>query len=1069
MSANSQMFLYAREDPQHEALQEQYPAYPLSAPGMPLPGEDFVKAAIEMGDEPIGIEGKGNAKRLVTYGNNLDYLYRRALYDDQFVMSTVLKSQETTARGLPGHLWGSYAASGHGGPKQSSVMIIGKMPGQEELKQSRNLVGETSMELVRALMDVGVPEAVYAGWYVTNLVKWALPAYFSGALPQSWVKDWLPVLHQELRLVRPNYILCLGSDASKALLGKPYAVTHMVGRVVDLQIPLQLDGQEPYLHTARVMTVVHPAAVYRRPEQYDEMVDQVSRFWQLTQGVDIGGSEDDIEHVVVNDLAALRQVVEAGLAATAGPGPTDSFVAIDAEWSGDHPQEPGAYLRCAQFSYAHKQSCCVELRAPGGEPSFREGIPAAMQEMGRLFNAPHVRLGGHFLRADLPWFLYEGLDLRNAYLPHPDVMVRNQGGWDTGLAYHAYNETASYKLEDMGVRLTSAPRWDSALRKWKVAYMKANGIEKEEDLDGYGDCPSEVLYPYGNYDADVTRRIIVRMFEPGGLTEKDWFGNDSWVPYWMGHMASEAFFEMELNGMVLDRDRADELSMIFHSVVTRLLSRLRNEINWPDFNPNSSQQVAAFMFGDAFGLRKSQVNHGQLIRPEGAITLDLTPIKTTGKRAVKWSRVVAKREIDRYTPSTDKEVLGALGYLDPRAAKIRDLKFVTQVLKSALRVPVVKDGDFVKEGDNFVYVKGKGIVGVACADGRVRTHLFQTKETGRASSSRPPLQNLSKRREDDYRRILGFTDKEGNPKGTYIDVYQPLYKYPIRTILRASPGHVLVESDFTGAELALVAWMSQDRNMIEDVRRNSLPESDPDYYDIHSQTAVRAFQLPCEPTKQGLYDHGCPGLRVAAKNVNFGIPYGRGAEAIARQCAEEGTDVTKEQAEKLIGGYFERYPDVFSFLADARSRVSDPGWIVNCFNRYRRFVKTSDNQVRGDQERQSQNFPIQGGVADAMNAALYNLADYRRRHNIPFRFLLQIHDAVLLEVPYAHVERVVEEVMPICLQQLVPIVPCRLDGTPFTPAPVYTLGIDTEVSVHWGEKLPREFAEANGIPMKYVA
>ena len=83
---------------------------------------------------------------------------------------------------------------------------------------------------------------------------------------------------------------------------------------------------------------------------------------------------------------------------------------------------------------------------------------------------------------------------------------------------------------------------------------------------------------------------------------------------------------------------------------------------------------------------------------------------------------------------------------------------------------------------------------------------------------------------------------------------------------------MFIESDFTGAELAVMAWISGDPNMIEHVRRNALSEDDPDYYDIHSHIAVKAFHLDCEPTKKGLASIHAKHLRVAAKAVVFGIP-----------------------------------------------------------------------------------------------------------------------------------------------------------------------------------------------------
>ena len=92
---------------------------------------------------------------------------------------------------------------------------------------------------------------------------------------------------------------------------------------------------------------------------------------------------------------------------------------------------------------------------------------------------------------------------------------------------------------------------------------------------------------------------------------------------------------------------------------------------------------------------------------------------------------------------------------------------------------------------------------------------------------------------------------------------------------------------------------------------------------------------------------------MAAKNVNFGVPYGREAPAIARQCREEGTEVTDDQAQLLIDYYFNRYPRVRDFLTVCQSRSQDPRWVASTYGRFRRFVASRDRQVVGEQERQA--------------------------------------------------------------------------------------------------------------------
>ena len=861
----------------------------------------------------------------------------------------------------------------------------------------------------------------------------------------------------------------------------------MVGRMQEIIIPVNFPGEPPQYHTIKVMAATHPAAVHRTPELYPEFRAAVGSFIAATNGTPIGGRETFIRHINVYKHRHLKRIVDE---IVNDPNPLRRIIAVDGEWEGDNPGEPGSYLRTVQFSTAHGEGICVVLRHQGGSPAFQPSIEHAIHELKRLCkrNGDYKpRIGGHILRADLPWLIHAGLDLREEYAPPENLEeCRDAGGWETSLMYHAYNETASFRLTDMMVRLTTAPVYDTVLKDHITEYCRVHDIGKD-DLEGYGFLPDWILHPepadpewgnnYAPYDADVTRRVCMKHYQPGGLLDSDWHGNSSWEPYWRSHRASLGVLQMEMHGLTVDNNRVDRLTTIYMEVKERLLRNFRQQIRWDTFNPESPQHCVAILFGDHY-VNKRDKTTGQLvnIRPPGSVCLGLTPVKTTGRRSKLWADVCSRGEQAAHSPSTDKEVLGILGHATPLAMQLRDLKFITQILKGPLRPPIASEdgvGWNQTEEGNLEYAKG--LAACACVDGRVHTHISQLLETGRSASARPPLQNISSRRESDYARILGkySTDKATGlrtAKGDYTSVFEPSYLAPIRTIFRATPGYVLIEADYTGAELAVIAWLSGDRNMIEHVRRNILPEDHPDHYDIHSHTAVDTFQLACAPTKKGLKDAGHGSLRVAAKNVNFGIPYGRSAEAIARQCKEEGVDVSEADCQLMIDGYFVRYPGTAAFLEACESRSQEERFLVGSYGRRRRFISTRDRGVIGEQKRQARNFPIQNCVADAMWTAIYNFWKYRQDHQeCGYRMLLQIHDAALFEVPIPQAKHFIDHILPLCMVQNVPIWPRFLDGTPMPVAQPYHFGIDTKIQINWGEDLTEEMAARYGLDVSLVA
>ena len=1023
-----------------------FPFLPLDAAGMPPAGPNFIAHANILGDaiDPA------KTKKKIPVGEQLLNLYRSALYSPQFFLPIAHKNTLVPSQFLPGHILGHVATENFEdlrpeddqfGPRPARVMVVGKIPSPAALGSRNSFAGRGMQPMHKALLDCGFLPAEYLSWYITFACKFAPPDPDLTAVPAAWIKDCALLLEQEIRLVKPDYILCLGNEATKAVLQTTGSVSNLVGRAIPRKSK-DADGNDREI---LVMPVTHPSFVAQKPEAYEDFVGQIRRFHDLLLNKQT--TEETVDHAEVYTEETLRELVDEMIADQALNA---NIIAIDCEWHGDFPTEDGAYLRTVQISNRDRWARTIVLRHQGGQVAFQPGLDAAREQLNRLLKSTpdrHVRVGGHFFRADLPWLIHFGVDVREEYAPADNSEDRTRGGWDTSLMYHAINETARYGLDACSMRFTSAPVYWEELDNWNKRRKKAG-----DDDGGYGNCPAHILHPYAAYDVDVTRRIMMKFYGTNGhdgLLARDSNGCDCWVPYWTAHIASLSFLEMELTGLVIDRNRADELTALFMNTQDCLLAEIRAELNWPDFNPKSQPQLSVALFGASFGAR--YVNPPS--PPEDATLLNLTPVKTTGKRPVLWQEL-SFRGLDEATavPSTDKESLGILGHQNATAAKIRDYKFVSQVLQSVLRKPAKdEDGEYeVDENGNFSYEKG--LVGCVHADGRVRTHFFQTKETGRASSSRPPLQNLSKRREGDYARILGSQ-----------------YQHPIRSILRAPEGYVGIETDLTGAELAVLAWLSQDHAMIDHVRRNNLPSHHPEHYDIHSQQAVKAFNLKnISPTKKGLEAAGKAGLRIAAKNVNFGIPYGRGAEAIARQCKEEGVTVTPEECQAMIEAYFASYPKTRDFLAECRARSQNPGWLVGPYGRFRRFAsaefnhstsrfRAGDRKARaiiGEQERQAQNFPIQGGVADAVSMALANFYEYRTKHpDVDYKIALQIHDAIVLLVPIEHAKRVYTEVIPKCMIDDVPFWPRHLDGSAIPVAEPYRFGCSRDVFVHWGEDI----------------
>jgi uracil-DNA glycosylase family 4 len=1071
--------------------------YPLDAPGFPVVGDDFVEAAQERGDKISELAGKLKNRKLIAIGPELEDLMYSALYDQgRLKMPIKVKPDVKDKRSMDvicGHRWGANPQGASAGPEPCEVMILGKQLGENEINKRRCLIGPTGKCLLDTATKLGIPRGKLSKWYVTNVIKTDNPDN-GNSWRDPWVKNFKHMLYQELAIVRPKYLLCMGADAVKALLGKRMTLGKMAGRVEEMEFDMRRHkDDEPDNLTVLVMACIHPAAVLRAPERTDEFELSLSRFGQLTEGIRWDKAETDIDHRVIDnerDLIALAKEVRA-----CGEG---NIIGMDAEWNGEHPESKNAYIRCLQISWAHKKAACIVINGAGGAPAFKRDIRKkkngkivrtketttaggrhiAVRILNKMLKG--MRPCGHYFCSDLEWLDPIGLDLKRAFAaPESWQDCKTEGGLDTALMAHAVDETGDFSLTGQALRHTSAPRYDLALEKWKTNYCTANKL-KSKELEGYGDCPDDILYPYANYDADVTRRIAIAHLEN---LDCDRFGNNCWEAFWVSQRAVLAVLEMKQTGMMLDSARVDELTAIYMDVKNDLERKLQKWAKWPKLNLASVYQVRELMFGTKYNGKLLVDGKRPRIRPEGARSLHAVPLLTTEKRPRKWSELKPGEEKEN-NASTNKSVLGDMlhrgkellvvenGQQVTKDCKeiignIRDHRFIGRVLSSVLRPPKMDEemALITDDQDNWVY--GAGIAGSVCLDYMVRTTIYQTKETGRWSSARPPLQNISKRREPDYKRILG--DR---------------YKYPLRSILMAPPGYVLIEADYIGAELFGMAIMSGDPLMIEHAQRNQLDESDPNFYDIHSNVSVMAFNLDCEPTKVGLAGIGKKQLRIVAKSVIFGIAYGRGAKAIALAAKEEGIDITTYEAQQIIDTIFGMYPGLVEFFNECRWRSATqpdaqeaaPRWLCGPYGRFRRFPDTQDKKVRGDIERQAQNFPIQGMIADVVSLAVGIMYDYREdlyangetRDDLDFSMCLQVHDAILSMVRCDHVDRYIDEVLPACMVQGVPIYPCGLDGMPIPNQDPHYLGIDAGVETHWGIVPMPDEMESLGIHPKHA-
>jgi len=125
------------------------------------------------------------------------------------------------------------------GAAHALVMLVGEQPGDQEDLAGKPFVGPAGRVLEEALVAAGLDPARV---YLTNAVK-----HF------KWIPRGRPWLGLELAKVRPRVIVCLGTTAARAVLGRPAVIG-------------KLRGQPLATENGTVFVTSHPSAILRAPD-----------------------------------------------------------------------------------------------------------------------------------------------------------------------------------------------------------------------------------------------------------------------------------------------------------------------------------------------------------------------------------------------------------------------------------------------------------------------------------------------------------------------------------------------------------------------------------------------------------------------------------------------------------------------------------------------------------------------------------------------------------------------------------------------------------------------------------
>lgn len=155
----------------------------------------------------------------------------------------------------------------------SRLLLVGEQPGDQEDRAGKPFVGPAGKLLNRALEEAGIGRS---DCYVTNAVKhfkWE-PRGKRRIHKKPSSREMaacFPWLEAELRIVRPEVVVCLGATAAASILGSKVRVLRDRGR----------EFSSP--SAGKVFVTIHPSLILRLPDhkvaekEFEKFVEDLRR------------------------------------------------------------------------------------------------------------------------------------------------------------------------------------------------------------------------------------------------------------------------------------------------------------------------------------------------------------------------------------------------------------------------------------------------------------------------------------------------------------------------------------------------------------------------------------------------------------------------------------------------------------------------------------------------------------------------------------------------------------------------------------------------------------------------
>lgn len=610
------------------------------------------------------------------------------------------------------------------------------------------------------------------------------------------------------------------------------------------------------------------------------------------------------------------------------------YCAHDYETSGHLSSDHRGYPTCISIAFQPGYAYVIPLAHKDSPLRKGNKWKRILKYIGReLIQNDRIVKVAHNFKFEHGWWLKYGIRPRGVIL-------------DTMLMKYLLNEKRPHDLKSLAY---------SFFPQYANYSIKGEDTERtpEEVVQFWSNVPLETLAPYNALDSDLCLRLAIyleqRIRECGFY---QLYRN-------LLEMASYNLAEVESRGYLVDRPYLDGLCESYKTKIEEAEAKMYAVPSLVKYNKKRVKAAKKALLDGLLEQIEIKTNE-----------LDST---TDKKKLGSLQRSITnlQKKYDNYSAGV------GLTKKDKESLQPLNLKSVKQLIdflyynKYGLRLPIIKYTEDKKtkkptknpatSEDVLLELKDKdetgfietllkyreitklystyivGIRDILNPDNTLHgSFLIHGTVTGRLSSRNPNLQNM--------------------PRDTTAKDIKYMFVCP--------KGKVMMQLDYSQAELRVVAGWSQDKQMLEWFRVG---------HDIHLATACKKYKISYEDAYKIYSNEDDPDFKIwkvrrkQAKTIGFGVLYQQGPNHLKESLSTPDHKATKEEAIEFLDEWFDTFPGIRKFVKKQQKFAEEHGYIVSPFGRKRRLPEARNKREQGKYAkalRDAVNAPIQGTASD---------------------------------------------------------------------------------------------------------